>query len=211
MIYPQTCGICGKINSKAVCIKCKKELEKQKICTLDNYKDDNEKYFDEHFYLFKYDGIIRNKIINYKFNEKSYLYKTFTYFLLNNEKSFDFFKRYDIIIPVPISYKRYMERGYNQSALLAREISQNTNLEYNDTVLFKIKNIVAQSTLKKEDRIKNVKNVYGIKKHNAEKILEKNVLLVDDVYTTGSTVNECSRILNENGIKTIGILTIAKD
>ena len=61
----------------------------------------------------------------------------------------------------------------------------------------------------KEDRIKNVKNVYSVR--NQEKIINRNILLIDDIYTTGNTVNECSRVLKQAGAKNIGILTLAKD
>ena len=71
------------------------------------------------------------------------------------------------------------------------------------------KNIKPQSSLNKEDRIKNVENVYSIK--NQEKIINKKILLIDDIYTTGSTVNECSKVLKQAGVNNIGILTIAKD
>ena len=126
-----------------------------------------------------------------------------------NKKICLFLKKYDIIIPVPISKKRKKERGYNQSALLAREIAKQLNIGYNDTSLIKIKNITPQSSLKKEDRIKNVQNVYSV--INNEKIKNKSILLIDDIYTTGSTVNECSKKLIEYGANRIGILTIAKD
>ena len=75
--------------------------------------------------------------------------------------------------------------------------------------MIKTKNIQPQSTLKKEDRITNIENVYSIT--NNENIKDESVLLFDDIYTTGSTVNECSRILKQAGAKNIGILTIAKD
>ena len=73
----------------------------------------------------------------------------------------------------------------------------------------KIKDNKVQSLLKKEDRMNNVKNVYSI--CDSEKIINKKILLVDDIYTTGNTVNECSRMLIESGACEVGILTIAKD
>ena len=75
-------------------------------------------------------------------------------------------------------------------------------------IIIKDKNIVPQSTLNQNERIKNIKNVYKIV--NKEKVKNKKILILDDIYTTGSTVNECSRILKEAECKEIGILTIAK-
>ena len=125
LIYPPKCGICGKLNQKFLCRKCEIKLEAQSEFKIDKYQDN---YFEEYSYIFRYQGMIRKIIINYKFNDKSYLYKTIVNFLLKNEKFFENFKSYDTIIPVPISKKRKRERGYNQSYLIAKEIAKHTNL-----------------------------------------------------------------------------------
>ena len=99
LIYPQTCGICGKLDSNSLCKKCEKTLKKQsenKIIT--NGEELEGKYFNELIYIFKYEGLIRKTIIDYKFNEKSFLYKTFVNFLLKNEKIFEKIQKYDKII-----------------------------------------------------------------------------------------------------------------
>ena len=169
------------------------------------------KYFDEHLYIFLYQGIIRRMILDYKFNEEAYLYKTFVNFLLKNKNFFEKLEKYDTIIPVPISNKRLKSRGYNQSLLLAKEISRNTsfNLKLQEDCLFKVKDIIEQSKLNKEERAKNIQGVYKL--FNEESLYNKKILLVDDIFTTGSTVNECSKILRKANPKTIGIFTIAKD
>lgn len=167
------------------------------------------RYFNELIYLFKYEGLIRQFILDYKFNEKSYLYKTFADIFLKNEKIFENIKKYDTIIPVPISKKRFTERGYNQSELIVKELAKKTNLELLNNCLIKTKNIIEQSKLSKEDRQKNIQNAYELK--NKELILNKKILLFDDIYTTGSTANECSRILRQGKPRKIGVLVIAKD
>ena len=130
-------------------------------------------------------------------------------FLLKQQKIFEIIKTYDIILPVPISKKRYKQRGYNQTELIAREIRKRTDIELVTTCLYKEKNNVPQSTLNKEDRIENVKNAYIIK--NSKIIKDKRVIIFDDIYTTGSTVNECSKLLKQNNVKEILVMTIAKD
>lgn len=203
------CSICGRPTKDGLCNKCKLLLDRQAILGIDDYYLNNEKEFDEHMYLYAYDSIIRKLILKYKFQEKSYLYKIFVKNLKNNKKTYLFLKKYDIIIPVPISKKRLKERGYNQSSLLSKEISKDFNIEYNDKCLLKHKHTESQSSLNKELRTKNVEDVYSVK--NQEKIINKKILLVDDIYTTGSTVNECSKVLRQAGAENIGILTIAKD
>ncbi len=206
LIYPTTCGFCDKICKEALCKKCELKLKKHEI----NLKLKNKKmYFNESIHIFRYDDIIRKKIIDYKFNNKSYLYKTFSKIILKNEKVCGFLKKYDIIIPVPIHKKRKLERGYNQTELIAKLISNKTHLKLEKNVLIKQKNIVSQSSLNKNDRKKNVKNAFIVK--DIEKVIKKKILLFDDIYTTGSTANECAKVLKKSGAKQIGILTIAKD
>ncbi len=223
LIYPQTCGICGKINNKTICSKCNIQLKKQEkigILTKEKLEENSlemEKNFEELMYIFKYEGQIRELILDYKFNEKSYMYKTFVNFLLKNKKIFENIKKYDKIIPVPISKKRYKERGYNQSLLIAKEISMQISYETNNNIklelvnncLIKTKNIIEQSKLNKEDRQHNIQGVYTLK--NGSILTNKSILLIDDIYTTGSTVNECSRVLQQAKPNKIGVLVLAKD
>ena len=210
MIYPQVCGICGKHNSKSLCNKCEIKLEKEFKFQTDNYEDDLTKNFIEHNYFFKYGNLIRSQILALKFQEKPYVYKTIAYFLENMQKSFENLKKYDIILIVPISKQRKKERGYNQSKLIAKEISKIINIPIAENILYKIKNTVPQSSLNKKQREENAKGVYkGI---NITKLHNKKILIIDDIYTTGNTVNECAKILIQKGIKrrNIGVLTIAK-
>lgn len=207
-IYPNICGVCGKINNESLCKKCELLLnEHAKFIIEENYKE--EKYFTKHLYIFQYEGIIRRMILNYKFNEKSYLYKTFVNFLLKNEKFFKILNSYDTIIPVPISKQRRKERGYNQSELIAKELSKYLQSKYEEKILIKTKNIIAQSKLNKEQRQKNIKDAYKL--FEKEKVKNKKVLLIDDIYTTGNTVNECCKTICNANVKKIDVLTIAKD
>ena len=211
MIYPQVCSICGKLNSKSLCNKCKIRLEKEFNFQSDDYFQDIDKNFKEHHYFFRYENLIRNQILSLKFHEKPYIYKTISYFLENKRKNFENLKKYDIMIVVPISKKRQKERGYNQSELIAKEISKMLSIKIEKNIIRKIKNTPPQSSLNKEQRQENIRGVYKV--FNIKKIKNKNILIIDDIYTTGNTVNECAKVLVENGItkQRIGILTIAKD
>lgn len=134
--------------------------------------------------------------------------------MLKNDFFFENFKSYDTIIPVPISKKRKKERGYNQSLLIAKELVKQVNKEKKTLslcvdALEKIKNIVPQSTLDKENRLQNVQGVYQLK--NKEQLIGKKILLIDDIYTTGSTVRECAKVLQQVDVEKIDVFTIAKD
>lgn len=210
LIYPNVCGFCNTINKESLCNNCEERINQKLLCNIDNYENDDTKYFANHIYLFKYSDEIRSKILDYKFNDKPYIYKTFAKIIIKNEKICGFLRKYDIIIPIPIHKKRKNTRGYNQSELISKEIVKKfTNLKIETNVIIKDKNTIPQSLLNKKERNENVRNVYIIK--NTEKINNKKVLLLDDIYTTGSTVNECSKLLKLNGAKEIGIITLAKD
>ena len=208
MIYPPVCGFCGKLDKNSLCNKCKIRIQKNAICKIEDYRETTS-FFDEHLYLFQYDGEIRNAILNFKFNEQAYIYKTFLEILKNNEKICTQIKKYDIIMPIPISKKRFKQRGYNQSALIARNLAKTLNIDYKENVLVKIKNNKPQSELGQHERSANVKDVYKLKE--TKKVYKKNILLVDDIYTTGSTANECAKVLKENNANIVGIFTLAKD
>ena len=206
LIYPNVCGICEKICKDDLCKKCEIKLNNIMKLKIDIYKNKN---FRKHLYLFKYEGIIKEKLIKFKFNEKPYIYKSFVKILIKNKKVCRFLKSYDIIIPVPIHYNRKVIRGYNQSDLISKEIAKSLNIKYEDKVIFKKINNKPQSTKNKEERKVNVIGAYYCK--NGHRIYGKKVLILDDIYTTGSTVNECSKVLKNAEIQKIGILTIAKD
>ena len=205
MIYPNVCGFCGKINEEALCEECFEKINKNLKYQVKEIKG---KSFEKHIYLAKYDGNFRENILAYKFSEKSYMYKTFAKLILKNEKICRIIKSYDIIIPVPIHKKRKNERGYNQSELIAKEIAKNIKEIKYQNPLKKIKNNERQSELKKYQRKQNVKNVYEIQKKQI--IQDKRIILFDDIYTTGSTVNECAKILKQNNVREILVLTLAK-
>jgi len=211
-IFPRKCEMCETISESYICDKCKSKLEKTELYLnrIDDYSKDNTKYFDEHAYIFEYNSIIREKIIEYKFKNKPYLGKMFSEFFVKNEKMCGFFEKYDIIIPVPMTNKKIKERGYNQTEIIAKIISQNiTNITMQKNVLIKYKNNKVQSQLNKEQRQQNVQNVYEL--INEEIIKNKNILILDDIYTTGATCNECVKTLRNAQPKKIGIITIAKD
>lgn len=210
LIYPPVCGFCSQINNTFLCQQCDNKFMQIKTATFDNYQN-APVFFDEHFYLFKYKKDIRQNIIKYKFDEKSYLYKSFSELFIRDEQFTNrFIENYDIIIPVPIHKNRLKSRGYNQSELIAKDIAKRCGKDYCKDVLIKKNNIVAQSSLDdKLDRIRNIKNAFVCGK-NAELVKGKKVAIFDDVFTTGATVNECAKVLKENGASFVGVFTIAK-
>lgn len=145
--------------------------------------------------------------MQYKFFEKAYLSSFFAYEILNNKKLNEILKSYDIIIPVPMDKIKKSKRGYNQTQLITNIISKSSNILSGDEIVQKLKSTKTQSTLKKEERENNIKDVYVVKQN----IKNKNIILFDDIYTTGATINEISKKLKEAGARRIFVLILAKD
>ncbi|MGL5086078.1 MAG: ComF family protein [Clostridium sp.] len=115
--------------------------------------------------------------------------------------------KFDIVAYVPLSNKSMKKRGFNQSEILARKVSDKYNVPICKS-LIKIKETKEQKTLSKEDRKNNVVDAYHIKKNNDIDL--KNIILIDDVSTTGVTAYECEKVLMSNGAKSVIILTVAQ-
>lgn len=228
--FPQICIICGKMSSEYICINCENRFEKyKKFNIIDNEKLILDKigiqnvnlkqkyyliagqkmYWEKMLYCFDYKSIVRKYILQYKFFDKSYLANFFSYEILKNKKTYEIFKSYDIIIPVPMDKIKKSSRGYNQTELIANIISKKVEIISGNNVLEKVKKTKTQSCLKKEERKNNVENSYVVK--SVDKVKNKKVILFDDIYTTGATVNEISKKLKEAGVKKILVLVIAKD
>lgn len=207
IFYPNACGICGNISKYDICPKCIKKLNEIKQCKKHIYLT---KSFTDEMYIFKYEDFIRECFIKYKFGEQNYRYKAFANFMIKDKKICGFLKKYDIIIPVPISKKRMKQRGYNQSELIIKECAKlDKNIKVCTNILYKVKNTKPQSSLNKEQRRINLKGAYKLK--NSETIINKKVLLFDDIYTTGSTLEECAKVLKQAGAYEVSVLTFAKD
>ncbi|MBI4117271.1 MAG: ComF family protein [Parcubacteria group bacterium] len=113
-----------------------------------------------------------------------------------------------VIIPVPLHKRKFNQRGYNQSELIAAKISESLNIEAVNDCLFKIRPTKDQAKLKEDKRLGNLKNVFLCAKPWL--VSGRKILLVDDVYTTGATMNECAKVLKEAGAKEIIGLAIAR-
>ena len=114
----------------------------------------------------------------------------------------------DAVIPVPLHRKKLKTRGFNQAEVLAVRIARIRKIELLNRRLVKIRNTPPQTTLAGKDRDQNVRGAYRVRR--ARTLKGKTVLLVDDVYTTGSTIRECSRTLKQAGVKEVRAVTLAR-
>ena len=111
-----------------------------------------------------------------------------------------------IVIPVPLYPSREKFRGYNQAALFAQQIAQLLDLPVRDDILFRVKKREPQAKLELKKRARNIKGVFAISQDAQE---DKEVILVDDVVTSGATVMEARRVLEQDGYKVVAVVAIA--
>lgn len=112
-----------------------------------------------------------------------------------------------MLIPVPLHKARQRERGFNQSFLIARALGQKLDIEVRRDVLIKTKQTVPQMELLREERLRNLHNTFFVQ--NPLPVQGKTVILIDDVKTTGATLEECARMLKKSGAKQIWAVTVA--
>ena len=153
---------------------------------------------------FDYDGEIKRLMHTLKYGGGKYLAKPLASFMINkfNEAKFDV----DFIVPVPVGPKRGKERGYNQAALLAREVSAGTGIEYAD-ILERIKDTPTQAKLTQVERRHNLDGAFVVT--DKDKVKGKSILIIDDIMTTGSTCDEIAKILLKAKAKAVFVLTLA--
>jgi len=114
----------------------------------------------------------------------------------------------EAIVPVPLHPKREKIRGFNQAQIIAKELAKYKGIELLEKKLIRVKNIPPQTSLEASERKKNVRGAFAVK--NGESLKGKIILLVDDVYTTGATIKECSLALKKAGAREVRAITLAQ-
>lgn len=154
-----------------------------------------------------YDDASKAMILSFKFMDKTENAATFAKWL--KLAGSDIFKEgVDVIVPIPLHYTRLLKRRYNQSALLAKELSKITGIKVDYTSVIRHVKTKPQVEFSGHARVKNVKDAFQVK--HPEKLKGLRVVLLDDVMTTGSTLRECALAMKHAGVKSVDTLTIAR-
>jgi len=155
--------------------------------------------------LFSYENVSKAVIHSLKFEGMKYLYRIFIPYICKRINEFD--GEIDIITSVPMNRKKLVKRGYNQSKLLAQGVSRKTGIKFLE-LLKENRNAAQQRELNYSERFINVIDRYETV--NNTKFRDKTVLLIDDVFTTGATINECSRKLIFSGAAEVFSITVVR-
>lgn len=200
----RTCYKCGKAiadtEQRAILDKIR---EGEELC--DDCKQ-NKHFFERGFICMQYGNKEKEMIHNYKFNGCAYMGQKFGEIML--DRILLEHLQVDTVMAVPMHPKKQMKRGYNQSELMAKVVAKGLGVVYNNQVLVRKYYKAPMNKLDAEQRYANVKAAYGIAKQSL-KPSNQSILLIDDIYTTGNTVDECSRLLMEAGAKKVYVLALA--
>ena len=196
------CAAAAERISGFVCRRCGKPLGADNVCPLCSRLE--KIYFERVRSAFAYEDLIREAIHQFKFKRKLELSLLFA----NEIFSVYLTQKWsiDLVVPTPISRERRNERGYNQTEWVARTFAIRAELPYSATGLQKLRETESQSSLNEAERRRNLDGAF-----EAERITVqgKLILVVDDVLTTGTTMNECARALKKAGAGSVYGLTIA--
>lgn len=216
LVFPRICCTCGKRiahEEELVCFSCRSKLPKVKFPD----QKDNEltnrflgkfpvKFGVSYLYFFK-SGITQTLMHQFKYNQKPKLGILFGNYLGFEISMADLNSGIDMIIPVPLHRKKLRKRGYNQSLMFAKGLSESANIPVESGIIARTIYNQSQTHKSKEERQKSVSNIFQIME--PEKVAGKSILLVDDVITTGATLEACGVLLLNAGCRELSIATMA--
>lgn len=221
LVFPKTCLHCERSlskNEQFLCSDCEQYLEfLEKICPVCGAPNSGKKcrvcktndfQFDKARSVFLFNESVQKLIHEFKYNEMTRIAKFFARFAQDYLNRYQPFEHVDCIAPVPLHKVRKRERGFNQAEYLTREISKFMNWKHIPKLVKRKRFTETQTKLKKIQRKENVSEAFSI--NNKFKIKGKNILLIDDVFTTGATTNSIAEILKENQVNKVYVLTIGR-
>jgi len=229
LIYPNCCLVCknrippadqqqlicagcwDKIeqNLPPFCANCGRHLDSQAIeknacpsCSRVNF------YFDRAFSPCRYTGAVKKLIHEFKYSGKDYLGKPLGKLMYTFIQDYQLPIEYlDFLIPIPLHKSRQREREFNQAEILSREVAREFHKKVLSDGLIRVKPTKTQTELTFQERCQNVEKSFTVTK--PELIKDTNLLLIDDVLTTGATSSEAAKCLKEAGAKKVLLLTLA--
>lgn len=196
LVFPPRCEVCSRGSAESLCSECFSQIKFMKP-QLGIYS------------VSAYDGVVRTALHRFKFQKKRGLAEPLGILLVKYLSHAPDLKleEVDCIIPVPLHRKRQRQRGFNQAELLARVVSRYYEVPV-ISAIERVKNTHAQFDLPREKRSENVKGAFKVSQPKA--VYNKRILLLDDIYTTGSTIGECARVLKTAGARRVEVLTLSR-
>lgn len=225
-IFPERCLACEKgiANTQRICASCllriryisppmcircgvpfNSEMGSDRLC---GNCLTSKAYFNKARAIGLYEGVLQEVVHRFKYNGKTLLAGPLGCLMLNHNLDSMDFKSYDFLVPVPLHRKRLRERGFNQALSLARYVGKRCGVPVDYLSLKRVRWEEPQINLNKNERARNVKDAFSLS--NKNRLQHRNILLIDDVYTSGATVNECAKVLTKGGTAKVDVLTVCR-
>jgi len=197
LIEESACSICGRKlytlpEGDLICANCRK----------------TKRHFDHGYTVAIYEEVIQTLIHDYKYRGREFLKYPLRRMLCEGIRHHVNYSDIDAIVPVPLHWRRYMRRGFNQALELVRFTSRKLNIPILKRNLRRIRYTIPQVYLAPKERPANIKGAFRVM--NPDQVRGKRLMLVDDVLTTGSTMNECAQVLKEAGAAEITVVALAQ-
>ena len=222
LLYPAKCPFCKEIllgDAEEICVSCRRKIEfiqepRCKKCGKPVFREEKEYcydceqniwFFEEGRNLWVHKPPVSDAIYRFKYHNMKCYGKVFGKEMAVRFASYIKSRKIDVIVPVPLHKKRKRNRGYNQSELLAKEISERVNIPCDSDGLIRLKKTNPQKILGHRGRRANIKDAF----RTTKSFENKNILLIDDIYTTGNTLNEAAKKLKYAGAQNVYFLTIS--
>ena len=225
LVWPRDCELCARPVDRPgrhVCSDCLARLPFIPVdgccrrCGCDVYRLDGEflcedcrvrrPAFDRAASAVRFEGDARKLLGGFKFNRKIWLNDDFADWLEGAARAHFKTQEIDLLVPVPLKFRRRLDRGYNQCEYLASALAGRLGKPVAKNLLKRIGSPARQSSLSEDERRENVKGTFKVR--NPEKVAQRTVMVVDDVMTTGSTLAECARVLKEAGAARVWCISL---
>ncbi len=225
LFWPEVCPFCGKVSAQGICGECRKKTDRLKVrepkCMKCGkpVKDAEQEYcrdcldarheYDRGAALWVHKPPVNTSVYQFKFHNR----RSFGSFYAK-EMAAEYGEALagwgiDIIIPVPLYPGKYKKRGYNQAAVLARELGKVLDIPVEERLLKRIRETAPQKNLTPRKRRQNLNGAFSVEKRRRVFLKSRSVLLMDDIYTTGSTVDEAAKTLKKAGAEKVFYLAIS--
>jgi ComF family protein len=210
IIYPPKCIFCGQVlgyeSLLHICGVCYDSLPFARE-TLTALSQESSGSCDGAVSVFQYAGKVKDALIRFKFYNKPGYYRTYARLIASRITKLIDVKQVDMIMGVPLHRQKEFARGYNQAYLISKALGRELGIRDGSRFLRRIRSTSAQSLLDRHERHQNVKDAFCVTA--PERVKGKSIILIDDIMTTGSTLEECCRMLKEAGAAEVTAAVVA--
>lgn len=223
IFFPNVCPVCEKVvrPQERICKNCVRKLsivQEPKCVKCGKQLNTDEKlfchdceggihFFDKGVCIFRYTDELRKTLYGFKYNNKRCYRELFGYIGAGKYKKLLKEWKIERIIPVPMYRKKKQKRGYNQAEEFGKALEEYAGIKMDCSCVVRVKDTRPQKGLSKEERYRNLRKAFAVDMERVRGITS--VLLVDDIYTTGSTLDGCAEVLKKAGVKKVYFMCVA--